>query len=60
MTSSSSISMPRVIRVNVCLLSERAKQSDNEANKAPNAASWPSSSAVAQAAVSFYHGSCSS
>jgi hypothetical protein len=44
--------MPLVIRANVSLLSERAKQSDNEANKAPNAASWPSWSTVAEAAVS--------
>lgn len=45
--------MPRVIRANVSLLSERAKQSDNEANKAPNALSWPASSTVAEAAVSL-------
>jgi hypothetical protein len=54
--------MPRVIRVNVSLLSQRAKQSATEANKAnkateankaPNALSWPASSAVAEAAVSF-------
>ncbi|MGI5518547.1 hypothetical protein [Streptomyces sp. CA-106131] len=45
--------MPRVIRANVSLLSERAKQSDNEANKAQNALWWPASSAVAEAAVSF-------
>jgi hypothetical protein len=44
--------MPRVIRASVCLLSERAKQSDNEASKAPNALSWPASPAVAEAAVS--------
>ncbi|MGW2937761.1 PP2C family protein-serine/threonine phosphatase [Streptomyces sp. NPDC001156] len=49
----SSIGMPRVIRANVSLLSERAKQSDDEANKAPNALWWPASSAVAEAAVSF-------
>ncbi|MGW3028480.1 hypothetical protein [Streptomyces sp. NPDC001221] len=38
---------------NVSLLSERAKQSDDEANKAQNALWWPASSAVAEAAVSF-------
>ncbi|MGW4518735.1 hypothetical protein ACWEO4_44165, partial [Streptomyces sp. NPDC004393] len=47
------LSMPRVIRANVSLLSERAKQSDDEANKAQNALWWPASSAVAEAAVSF-------
>ncbi|MCX4781521.1 hypothetical protein OG435_33045 [Streptomyces sp. NBC_01264] len=45
--------MPRVIRANVSLLSERAKQSDNEADKAPKALSWPAPSTVVEAAVSF-------
>ncbi|MEU1598543.1 hypothetical protein ABZ468_38485 [Streptomyces sp. NPDC005708] len=53
LTSSSSISMPRVIRANVSLLSERAKQSATEASRPPNALSWPALSTVAEAAVSF-------
>ncbi len=45
--------MPQIIRANVRLLSERAKQPDNEANKAPNALSWLAPSTVPEAAVSF-------
>jgi hypothetical protein len=45
--------MPRVIRANVSRVSERAKQSDNEANRPPNALSWPSWSTVVEAVVSF-------